>query len=422
MQIRNILLVAFFLANITILYSQQAIEMTDSAGKAKGSDELIYGLDPARLKTTLNIKGPRINDIISLKSKIELLNVDNNNAQTNIFYRVNNGKTMLYNGNFIPLEKLADGYHRLEYYAIDKDNIKEETQIYNFYLDINSPIITTDVLGDRFYVNEKIYFSGRTKLKFTAVDNKSGVKEIFYSLDGNNFVRYEVPFYMPSKSGPYSIKYYGYDNLDNQGTGDPNSKYDEYKHSSGVIYLDLTGPSLKHSFVGLYSKNESQLFISKNTWIKLFAEDPESGLKKITYRFDSLSEEMVYQKPFRIASDSVQKLEYYGYDNVNNRNINSISFITDNEAPTIIYMPDKEPVTTKKGVTTFPANISIHINVNDEKAGIKEALFSINGSAVMPLKNPLNGFEKNRVYKIITSAKDKLGNLNTKEFVFHTDK
>jgi hypothetical protein len=65
--------------------------------------------------------------------------------------------------------------------------------------------MSADVLGVRFIVGDRIYFSGRTKLKLTAVDKKLGVKEIKYFIDDMGGA-YSDPFYLPSKAGRHINK------------------------------------------------------------------------------------------------------------------------------------------------------------------------------------------------------------------------
>jgi hypothetical protein len=70
----------------------------------------------------------------------------------------------------IRLNKLSDGKHRIEYYALDWLNNEEDTKIYDFYLDNISPEIRI----------EEIINTATTKrtIKLEAFDNKSGVKNI----------------------------------------------------------------------------------------------------------------------------------------------------------------------------------------------------------------------------------------------------
>lgn len=85
-------------------------------------------------------------------------------------------------------------------------------------------------------------------MKLTAVDNKSGVKEIRYSIDGKDFEVYDQPFYLPSISGAHTVRYYSIDNMANQTVGRKGSGYEEFKHNVSKVYLDLTGPSILYSY------------------------------------------------------------------------------------------------------------------------------------------------------------------------------
>ena len=128
---------------------------------------------------------------------------------------------------------LEDGPHSMEYFAEDHVGNKSQTYKFDFYYDKLAPLTASDIIGDKYLYLDKVYFSGRTKMKLTAIDNKIGVKEIKYSIDNGNFLTYEEPFYLPSVQGNHTIKFYSVDRLSNQPSG-----AEEYKHNINLVYLD----------------------------------------------------------------------------------------------------------------------------------------------------------------------------------------
>ncbi len=392
----------------------------DRVGNIEKVKTINLSIDFTPPKSRLKVIGLADGNIISAKTKLQLVAEENLLSIGKTYYKIDNGTRLASADGNIPITQLQDGNHHLEYFTEDNTNGRESVQFFDFYLDKNSPIVITDVLGDRFIVNEKIYFSGRTKLKFTAVDNKSGVEDIFYSLDGKAFTKYSDPFYMPTKAGVYAIRYYAFDKMGNQGAGNPNKKIEEYKHNGGVIYVDLTGPTLKNEFIGHYYKKDGQTYISSKTLIKFSGQDPESGLQKITFRFDSLLDETTYSLPFSLPKENYGKVDFYGYDNVNNRNVGRLNLQIDNDAPEINYSFNLSSTGNKNGVDIYPSGVAINLSTSDSKTGVSFSMYSINGEPEKLLKSTISGFEKNKLYKIKIRSVDHLANKAIVEIVFKT--
>jgi hypothetical protein len=285
---------------------------------------------------------------------------------------------------------------------------KEIPKTFSFFLDKSAPILTSDVLGDRFIVNGKIYFSGRTKLKLTAVDNKSGVKEVKYSIDNSDFKEYTDPFYLPKKPGFHIIKYYAIDRMNNN-TGVGGSNYKNYKYSTKKIYVDLVGPTLSHSYIGKRFFTRDTVFLGKNSKIKLSATDFESGLQYISYSIDGVQKETMYKEPFTISGNGKHLIEYFGYDNVNNRNIGRFYVIVDQTPPEPSYTFSVEPYQTVDGLNVYSSYVMVYLSGSDKMIGTQQIFYSINGSAEKLYTLPISGFKKGKnILKFKTV--DKLGN------------
>lgn len=394
----------------------------DNVGNLESPQKRVFTVDVTAPSSYHNVVGVSEGNVISAKTKIYITSEDNLSGVNKTYYRIDDGPKILYTGGIIPLAQLEDGDHSISYYSVDNVLNVEDAKTYSFYLDKTSPIMTADVLGDRFIVNDKIYFSGRTKLKLTAVDNKSGVKEVLYSVDGQPYEKYEEPFYMPSKAGVHTIRYFALDNMVNQGTGSSKQKYEEYTHNSSVVYVDLTGPTLNYQFVGPKFKRGNNVYISNNTLIKLSAFDPESGLQKITYSMDGGKTEETYKEPFTFSNEVAGSIDFFGYDNVNNRNVAGFKFLVDNTGPEISFKFSVQPFKDEDGNEVYPSYASLFIAASDSKTGSENIFYSINGGVEKPFTGILSGFEKDKMYKVRIRAIDKLGNETTDEVVFKTDK
>lgn len=396
---------------------------TDNVGNVEKSHSKTFAIDATAPNTYHNVVGVAEGNVISAKTKLYLTKEDNSSGVAQTFYQIDKNPWVSYTKGLIPLALLQDGDHVLRYYSIDNVQNKGVVNEYAFYLDKTSPIMAADIIGDKFIVNERVYFSGRTRMKLTAVDNKSGVKEVQYSIDNSKFQKYTDPFYLPSKAGLHDIKYYALDNMANQGVGSDEAgvDYEEYKHNSSVVYVDLLGPKLDFAYEGPKFKKGKNIYINKETKIRLIGFDNESGMKKLSYSLNDSKEEYDYSKPFEITTEGRITLNYFGYDNVNNRNIKKANFIVDNDGPQIIYTFSIAP-TTEGENELYPSYSIIYLAATDDYIGNDYITYSINGGIETPYKGGIKGFEKDKEYILTVKAVDKLGNKSIEEISFKTDK
>ena len=395
----------------------------DNVGNTEKVNEYNFIVDTSSPVTYHNIIGIAQGNIISSTTKIYLSPNDSLSGIAQTFYYIDDGQKKPYTVNTtIPFIYLEDGEHTLYYYSIDRVGNQEKEGSFTFYYDKSSPIMSADILGDRFIVGDKIYFSGRTKLKLTAVDNKSGIKQVMYSVDEKAFEEYENPFYLPNKSGFHRIKYFAIDNIGNQGVyNQPDKPYDEFTHNVGLVYVDLTGPILSHQFKGPLFKKGDSLYINSTTKIEFSAKDEESGLQKITYNIDNPSEETDYKNAILISTPGFHKVSYFGYDNVNNRNIKSFEVVVDNEGPVIHFNFSNVPTKVEGNISTYPSYSVLFLAVTDAQTGYGNITYSINDGKESVYTGGIQGFDKSKKYKIKVKATDKLGNESSQTIEFKTD-
>jgi hypothetical protein len=393
----------------------------DNVGNVEPVKKSVFTVDLTPPKTYYNIVGLAQRNIISVSTKIYLTPTDSISGVSKTFFRFDDEPARLYTGGMLNFSYLNDGEHTLYWYSIDNVRNQEAEQELKFYLDKTAPIMSSDVLGDKFIANDRVYFSGRTKLKLTAVDNKSGIKEVLYSIDGGEFEPYTEPFYLPSKSGIHIIRYYALDKMENEGAGAKDAKFDEYKHNVSAVYVDLTGPALGHAYLGPKFQKGDTIFINSQTKIRLLAEDPESGLQKITYKINGIGEEVPYSAPFSINEGGRHAVDFFGYDNVNNRNVNRFDFIVDNDPPEIYYHFSIKPLREEDGIPVYPAYASLYLAATDWMVGGQYIKYAINDGKEQIYNGIIFGFEKGKTYTIKIISNDKLGNSARKEIQFKTE-
>ncbi|MCC5945201.1 MAG: hypothetical protein JJT94_09710 [Bernardetiaceae bacterium] len=391
----------------------------DKVGNKEGEVSKSFIVDITAPESIYNVIGITEAGVISTSTKIYLEATDNIVGVAQTYYRFDEQRWKPYVANSIlPVANLDDGDHRLEFYSIDHLKNQEEIKSFEFYLDKTAPIMSADVLGDKFIVGDQVYFSGRTKLKLTAVDNKSGVKQVWYSIDNGEYQKYDQPFYLPNKAGLHTIRYFAEDNVGNEGVeGMTKARYDEYKHNVSAVYVDLTGPKLDYSYQGKTFRKGDKIYISGETKIKLTAIDTESGVQKVSYKKAGEGEELTYSAPFTVKESGLQQLEIIGYDNVNNRNLITTEFVVDAEPPAIYHYFSVSAIKDD----LYPSYAKIYLAAQDAQTDCDEIYYRINGGKLQRYNGAIGGFKKNATYTIQLEAIDELGNKATKEVIFNTD-
>lgn len=390
----------------------------DHVGNQGEVQEDFFVVDTEHPSTFYNINGLSENKVIGKSTKIYLQSEDNLSKVSKTYYRFDDETFKVYSGKEVSFSYLADGNHTLYFYSEDNVGNKEPEQSFDFYFDKSAPIMAADVLGDRFVANDVVYFSGRTKLKLTAVDNRAGVKEILYSIDGGEFASYKDPFYLPSVSGEHIIRFYSLDFMNNSSSDGGSN---EYKHNVNKVYVDLTGPKLSHKYVGPTFKVQDTLFIAPTTKIELRGTDAESKLKYLSYSIDGAIEETTYDKPFSIQKPGWHELEMFGYDNVNNRNIGNAGFVVDAASPEIIANFSAKPLAEKDGVKVYPAFSILYLAANDKETGADKIWYTINGGKKTLYQGVIQNFKSGKEYNIKVFALDKLGNESETELQFRVE-
>ena len=332
-------------------------------------------------------------------------------------YRLDSGAWVLYPPRTpIPLLKVPDGAHLLEFLSEDYVGNVEPVQQFRFYLDAIPPITISDVLGDRFVVGDKTFFSGRTKMKITAVDNRSGVKEVLYSVDGGPFEQYQEPFYMPNRPGWHTVRYYSLDSTENRTESRDNQQFLEYRMKVDKIYVDLSGPTISYSLTGETFTRNDTTFVSPRTTVTLRGSDAESGLNRLVYTIDNDAWEKSYSAPFDLQglSSGFHRVEYIGYDNVENRNTKTFEVLVDNTPPTFGFELSVAPYQERKGADgepVYPADAKVYLTAQDGLTGIRSLQYSLNGKPLTSYTKPFGGLERGK-NRLLVRVEDLVGNVH----------
>jgi len=405
----------------------------DKVGNVETPKVRTFSVDLTPPSSEATLQFDLLGEVVSPRTKIALSAKDDGAGVKKIEYKIDeetNFKT--YTGAF-DLSDFSDNDHVVRYRAIDYVGNVEPEKTLPIYLDKDAPIVSSEILGDRFVVGGRTYFSGRTKLKLQALDNKSGVQDIFYSIDGVKPQRYEDAFYLPTRAGNHFVNYYAIDKVGNRGSG-------RYERDVKAMYMDLTGPKLGFTFSGNVFRMRDTVYINDRTQISLLATDIESGVQQVTYNLqgqDSGSEIDYVGSPFSIGSEGVHKVMFFGYDNVNNRNRQEFYFKVDKIGPQIFAHFSAKPtekrflsatslspnpsLSNNGEVNVYPKHISIFLAATDEQVGYDRIYYKLNNNPEQLYTLPISGLPSGKLHILKIRAVDKLGNTTTEEMQFQTE-
>ncbi|MFC2152143.1 OmpL47-type beta-barrel domain-containing protein [Bacteroidota bacterium] len=388
----------------------------DNVGNAEKPKLIYVKIDITKPTTKLSVDPDLYNDIISPRSKITLESSDENSKIKKTVFALNGGTLYNYNRPIV-ISGLKEGEHTITYYSIDNVGNEETEKQYTFYLDKTAPLIVDELIGNTFIANGKEYSSGRSKVKLTAMDNKAGVKEIRYSINSSEFIEYTKPFYL-SKSGKLRIQTFVTDNVNNQ------SIKTIMTNKSSISYVDLSGPTLGHSFRGPNFNSRDTAYITSNTKIRLAANDDASGYKRMEYSIDN-KEIIEYTESFSITDEGIHSVTYSGYDNVDNSTTNTFICVEDNTGPEIFFrfsiLSDNTKRIGDKNYDVYPNHVVLFLSSTDSSVGFHNMLYSINGSPDKAYTSLITGFQKEKLYTIKVTSIDKLGNKNQNTIEFYVE-
>lgn len=385
----------------------------DNVGNQQEPVQRTLFIDREKPTTSLNVRHDQYEQIVSIRSEMRLESTDDGSGVKSIFYQLDQNRPRTYQKEPIPIKQLAEGEHTLRYFAHDYCGNVEDTTTYSFYLDKTAPIVVEELIGATFVANGKEYASGRSRVKLTAMDNKAGVKEIRYAINGGEFKTYTTPFSIKA-SGNLSIETFVQDNVNNQQV---KTLFANQKH---VSYVDLTGPELAFSFQGPHFQNHDTTFVAENTRVQLKANDKESGTAKIEYRINQQPTE-TYKTPFGIEKAGTNTIEFTGFDNVQNTYSTTFTVVKDTAGPEIFHrfsiVSEKKKNVDGKLLPVYPPHVVLFLSATDELVGLDALTYQLNNGKRQAYQSLIRNFSKGK-YTVQVHAKDKLGNTAQNSFSF----
>lgn len=385
----------------------------DNVGNAENTRSSTFTFDVTPTVSNHSIDGIVHNgNILAPSTRFRLATTDNLAGVNHVHYVFDSGSKRNY-GSSISMSGLSDGEHTLYYYG--EDNVKNEAspKEFKFYLDRIAPEVSYEVIGD-MYVGNYRYVSERTQLKLSATDNKAGVKQIYYRMDGGSSTSYSSNFNFPNKLGYHEVKYYADDNVENR------------RASKTVgVFLDNRAPETGINYGGPQFFNRDTLFITSNTPITLRARDAHSGVQTVSYGIDGGGKN-AYSK-FTLSGEGNHSIAFNAVDKVNNAEAEKTSrAFVDNTAPKIFINFSIDPIGSKGGLKIYPNYVRMYIGATDKHVGTEKVLYSIDGAPLRAYSSSqtldvseLSAFRKRKKYTVKVVTEDKLGNRSEKIIEFY---
>jgi len=383
---------------------------TDKTGNYEPENLVNFTIDTTRPLTNLVIIGNHSGDIVGPNCKVTLKPQDAFSGTAKTYYYIDNQPKKIYT-NPINVGNLSEGRHVLSYYTQDNVQNEENVKSYEFYIDKTPPMVIDEIIGDFVYINGKAYTSGRSQIQLSAIDNKAGVKVIYYSLDGQNWQEYDNPFFLPSQNN-VQVYYYAEDMVGNKTSSDINNT-NSSKHFTSQ--MDLDAPVMDYSFSQPNIKLFDTVFISNQTNIFLSASDNLAGVKDISYQIDG-AQNINYSNGFNIDKPGFHKISAICFDQVNNMGNAEFYVMIDTLPPNIILNYSYNPFNIN-GNLVYPLGTKLFIAATDAQTGVKNIYYQINNSSKKAYSGFLT-FSTIGNYTITVTVSDNLNNSIAKTFNF----
>jgi len=385
---------------------------TDKVGNVEKIKKVHFFIDTTRPFTNLVLKGEHINNIVSPNCEVTLKPQDAFSGNAKTFYYIDNENKKIYSSP-IKIRYLSEGKHYLHYFSEDEVNNKEDVNSFEFYLDKTPPMIMPEIIGDYIIINGKKYTSGRTKVQLNAIDNKAGVKDIFYSFDGKEWKKYEESIELQATGSNVSLFYYAVDNVGNTSKGSVTNQVGN--DNLFLSEMDLTPPKISYSFQGKKYTYFDTLYISPDTKISVSSYDNQSGVNSLEYSINDMLP-IKYNKSFSIDTQGYYEIMLTAFDNVNNMQAENFSFFVDATGPEIDYKFSTKSRNIN-GKIVLPQGAKLFLSAFDNETDVDNIRYSINKSSMQYYTNYIK-FNNKGDYSIEINASDVFGNITKKEITF----
>ena len=246
-----------------------------------------------------------------------------------------------------------------------------------------------------------LFFGKPVRLILKAKDSLSGVKKIYYSINGTPHTAYETKIILKEENY-YKVNFFSLDNVENKSSG-----------TSILFNLDLTPPKSSLSMSGLRDGD----ILSRDVSFSFKSKDEMSGVSKIVYSLVSKTgdyRKVARYKGKRVTLNKVPggdySLSYFSVDNVLNREESqSYDFHLDKRAPrtTTNIIGDQYH---GENTIYISGRSKVNIEALDSKVKVKKILWKLKNSSFKMFTGPFNLPPNLGAHELSYKALDTLNN------------
>jgi len=264
------------------------------------------------------------------------------------------------------------------YYSVDNVGNAEEIKNLEFTVDTTPPVTTWEVSG----MSQGRILSAKSLIRLSAVDNLTGVEDIFYRFDAQQEKKYhrvlETSELSRLSAGEHTLFFYALDRTGNrEKTGEISFYFDEAEHT---VELRITGDR--------YDKQEV-VYVSPRSRLGFSATGEQTPIAVIVYRVDSGQETRYDNRFFQLAGESGRHiLSYSGSDTVGNTSKKQTRVIFIDTEPPQTRVKLDGPVFRNRYNTFASARTMIKLTADDEQSGVKTIYYRVDGSPAREYRQP----------------------------------
>jgi|GEM_PF-5901601 len=318
------------------------------------------------------------------------------------YYSLNNEAPLPYEG---PILLDQEQNYQLKYYAFDNVGNKSMIAQKNVSLDFTPPVTKHHVLGNR----KDNIVSSRARIKLVSRDEKAGVHNILYRLQGKRGAYSNAISLKDLPDGDYTLDYSAVDRVENV----------EENHSFS-FYLDSAPPEVSYQIVGDQFSINRETFISSRSKIGLSATDNKAGVRRIRYYLKK-GKGLVYKAPFQLpAKNGYAKFTYAASDLVGNISpLMRRNLVVDVSAPTVDVKFQGAKYFTRD--TYYLGKTSkITFQSSDNLSGVKKFTYNVDAAGELTSKTPVS-FVTAGKHSINVIASDNVNNEVQSSYEFFLD-
>lgn len=294
-------------------------------------------------------------------------------------------------------------------WAVDQNTKKtiqpQQEIMYEVYADGLPPVSNSKFSGAPAYNNGSTQFYGKgLNVDLSSRDGVSGVETTHYSINGEAYKAYGSTITFEGDKA-HTLYYFSNDMVGNAE-----------KTRSKSFTVDVSSPSSSDELVGIVHNNN---IIAPSTKFKLSSTDALSGVRKVSYKYDSRGENVYPGYPVSVSylKDGEHTIYYHAIDRVkNDEAMKSFSFYLDKIAPVITVDIEGDQYATNSTMYVS-SRTKVNMTATDNKAGVEVIKYSIDDKGYNAFSSPFAIPTKGGVHNINYYAVDNVKNQTAKRSV-----